>query len=469
MGLLGSFARASLNTGRSVSHTTGQAIFNMLQRSRSKRDVRKLYQDAADANFINRGVYLLPGGQTKQQLRLVSGSDENDVYDYTVARNQNPGDVGWQFVYGSNDDPEGTIVSGGANEDRVAALIPFVVKAREAGMPMIAIHYGNTKLERMLAVWANDYEIVSRNQCVYDAFRGMPPEDIAYVLYQSMPENMATPAAATLLQAVTEIMAYTDDNTDLETLSRFPILSIGATLSSLHAQGAIDKNEYDRLNGYFLAGSAELNSVRLFLANLNRESVSVYGTANKRRSNVRAVINKRGALSIDVGNTSNTNLTALVISHLFYLQSQGKQFVILLDGLPIAGCSRINDLLRNCTYAVSSNDFISSISGGKIPRDELFTEITGSVTRTVLFAHTSGVSAGKWSEYLGTYKKIRIRSSISQSTSYDSSNYSKGLSVDEKDEARVPSGTFALLPPKWACIYSAEGILFAQINEPQPS
>ena len=244
--------------------------------------------------------------------------------------------------------------------------------------------------------------------------------------------------------------------------------TINRCLSSLLSKGIIDKDEYDRLNGYFLAGSAELNTVRLFLSNLYRESVSVYGSANTLRSNVRAVINKKGTLSIDVGNTANVNITSLVVSHLFYLQSQGKQFVVLLDGLPIASCPRINDLLRYCTYAVSSNDFISSISGGKIPRDELFTEITGSVTRTVLFAHTSGVSAGKWSEYLGTYKKIRIRSSISNSTSYDSSNYSKGLSVDEKDEARVPPGTFALLPPKWACIYSAEGILFAQINEPQP-
>lgn len=468
MGFFGSFARASLNTGRSVSRSTGQAIFNALQRSRSKRDVKKLYQQVSDSNFANRGVYLLPGGQTKQQLRLISGDDENDVYDYTVPRNQNPGDVGWQFVYGSSDEPEGTIVSGGSTEDRVAALVPFVVKAREKGMPVIAIHYGNSKLEKMLSVWSNDYEIISRQSCFYDPFRGMPPEDIAFILYQAMPEGLATPTAATLLQAVTEIMAYTEDSTDLETLARFPILGISSALSSLLANKEIDKTEYDRLNGYFLAGSSELNTVKLFLSNLYRESVSVYGNTNRKRSNVRAIINKKGTLSIDIGNTSNANLTALVVSHLFYLQSQGKQFVLLLDGLSIANCSRINDLLRNCTYAVSSNDFISSISGGKVSRDELFTEITGSVTRTVLFAHSSGVSAGKWSEYLGMYKKIRIRSSISQSTSYDSMNYSKGLSVDEKDEARVPPGTFALLPPKWACIYSAEGILFAQINEPQP-
>lgn len=468
MSLLGSFARASLNTGRSVSHSTSQAIFNMMQRSRTKRDIKLLYQQVSDANFAHRGVYLLPGGQSKQQLRLISGNDENDVYDYTPARNQEPGDVGWQFVYGSTDDPEGTIVSGGSPGDRVAALVPFVVKAREAGLPLIALHYGNTRLEKMLSFWSNDCEMVSRQFCFYDAFRGMPPEDIAHILFQSMPENLATPAAYTLLQAVTEIMAYTENNTDLETLAKFPILSIGSTLQALLSKGIIDKDEYDRLNGYFLAGSAELNSVRLFLSNLCRESVSVYGNTNNRRSNVRAVINQKGTLSIDVGSTANVNLTSLVVSHLYYLQSQGKQFVVLLDGLPIASCIRINDLLRNCTYAVSNNDFISSVSGGKIPRDELFTEITGSVKRTVLFAHTSGVSAGKWSEYLGTYKKIRIRSSISNSTSYDSTNYSKGLSMDEKDEARVPAGTFALLPPKWACIYSAEGILFAQINEPQP-
>lgn len=97
---------------------------------------------------------------------------------------------------------------------------------------------------------------------------------------------------------------------------------------------------------------------------------------------------------------------------------------------------------------------------------DLFSEITGNVSAVVLFRHASGTSCQKWSEHLGTYNKIHIRYSLSQSKAFMNSNDSRGLSVEEKDEPRVRAETINKLPNGLACIHTIDGTLFAEVAGP---
>lgn len=456
--LMGAAARGA----STASLWTGNMIYTGIQNARTKKEVRELYRHASDSNFQNRSVAVLPG-VSKQQLLLTSAEpDDNDVYDYK----SNSPTAALDYIWGENDDPEGIIVSGGQNNERVSALIPFVHKIQAKGIPFFVLHSGNSALEKMVCSHSTDCEIISAKGTFYDVFRGMPVDDIAYLLYESMPDDQATPAAESLLRALIEVLLRSIGNVTLSNLAAYPIMSLKTDIDQMYGKGAFDADEYAEITQYYMAGAAESGAVRIFLNKLNRQAENVYGKGNSRQSNIKRMLNRKGAICVDVGSSSNELLVSLITNHIDYIQAQGKQFALLLDGFPLSHYQKLCDVLRGKIYAISNSDFVSSMYGGNTRGDDLFSEMTGNVSTTVLFKHNSGTTCQKWSEYLGKYRKIRIRYNIAQNNAYMNTSNSRGLSVDETDEPRVRAETLSKLPPGTACIYCNSGILIADVKEP---
>lgn len=457
MGIMGGVARGAT----AASMWTGNMIYTGLQNARTKKEIRALYQHAADANFQNRAVAVLPG-INKQQLLLTSGEpDDNDVYDY---QSQTPTPA-LDYIWGDSDDPTSVIVSGGQNKERVLALIPFVHKAQAENTPVIVLHTGNNELQQMIKNHSRDYEFISRKDCFYDVFRGLPVDDIAFLLYETMPKDTATPAAESLLRALIEVLLLTDGKITLQNLSAFPLISLKAKIDAMKNSGQLTGDDYDEVNHYCMAGSSDTDAVRIFLNRLNRQSEAVYGKPLSKFSNIKRMLNQKGVITIDVGSSGNELLVSLVINHLLLLQSQGKEFAVLMDNIPISKHDRITDVLRGHPYAVSCQDFVSSLFGGEQRGDDLFSEITGNVNTTVLFRHASGTTCQKWSEHLGKYRKIRIRYNISQNNAFMNTSNSRGLSVDETDEPRIRAETLGKLADGVACIHSIDGVLIAEVKD----
>jgi len=458
MGLFGNmFYGAS-----SASLWTGNMIYTALQNAKTKKEVRELYNRASETNFKNRSVAILPS-INKQQLLLASGDpSENDIYDYQ----SNSSTAALDYIWGESEEPEGIIVSGGQPSDRVCALIPFVHKAQVKEIPVVALHTGNVDLEQMISSHSRAYEFISRKDAYYDVFRGLPVEDIAYLLYETMPQDSTNPAAESLLHALLEILSRTSGNITIQSLAAFPLLSLKSKIDEMHQSGQLSADEYAEINRYYMSGSAESDSVRIFLNKLNRQAEAIYGKLTSRPCNVKRLLNQKGVIAIDVGTTGNDILLSLVINHLLLLQAQGREFAILIDNVPLSKDPKLSELTRCKACAVSNNDFISSLYGGEKRGEDLFSEITGSVSAVVLFRHASGTSCQKWSEHLGTYNKIHIRYSLSQSKAFMNSNDSRGLSVEEKEEPRVRAETINKLPNGLACIHTIDGTLFAEVACP---
>ena len=457
MGILGSVARGTA----SASMWTGNMIYTALQNARTKKEIRALYKHASDANFQNRAVAVLPG-ISKQQLLLTSGEpDDNDVYDYQ----SQSGTAALDYIWGETNTPNSVIVSGGQNKERVCALIPFVHKAQAENIPVIALHTGNADLERMIQNHSRATEFISRRGVFYDVFRGMPVDDIAFLLYETMPSDTATPAAESLLRALIEVLLLTDGKITLHNLAAFPLITLKSKIDAMYKGGLLSDDEYDEINHYCMAGSSDTDAVRIFLNRLNRQSEAIYGKPLSNFSNTKRMLNQKGVIAIDVGSSGNELLVTLVLNHLLLLQGQGKEFAILLDNIPISRHEKISDLLRGHPYAISSQDFISSLFGGEQRGDDLFSEITGNVNTTVLFRHASGTTCQKWSEHLGKYRKIRIRYNIAQNNAFMNTSNSRGLSVDEADEPRIRAETLGKLADGLACIHSIDGILIAEVKD----
>lgn len=457
-GIMGGAVRGAT----AASMWTGNMIYTGLQNARTKKEVKELYNRASEANFQNRSVAILPT-VNKQQLMLTSGDpSENDVYDYSADSRT----AALDYIWGESDNPEGIIVSGGQISERVCALIPFVHKAQGQGLPIIALHTGNNELNRMLYGHSVCSEFISKKDLYYDVFRGVPVEDIAYLLYETMPEDDASPAAEALLHSVLEVLSRTTGKITIQSLAEFSLVSLKAKIDDMQKAGELDSDEYAEINRYYMSGSSEVDAVRIFLNRLNRQAESVYGKLTSNPCNIKKIMNQKGVISIDIGNTGNELLLSLVTNHLSLLQSQGRDFAVIIDGVPLSRSRKLIELAHYRVFAISSNDFVSSLFGGDAKGEDLFSEITGNVSSIVLFRHASGTSCRKWSEHLGTYNKIHIRYSLSQNDAFMNSSNSRGLSVDEKEEPRVRAETIGKLPNRLACIHTINGILFAEMNEP---
>ncbi len=336
-----------------------------------------------------------------------------------------------------------------------------------AGLPDFYAAFRRTILVRRNAKPARKHLAASRltirGQLYYDVFRGMPIDDMAYLLYEAMPEDSANPSAEALLRALLEIVLRTKGTVTFYDLASFSLPDLKDSLDRLQKAGEVTMSEYREIDRYYMAGSSEIDAVRIFLNKLNRQAEGIYGRPANNTCNIKKMLNHKGVVAIDVGGVNNDLVLSLVISHLMLLQSQGRDFSILLDDIPLSRFPKVSDLLRGRTYAISHNDFISSLYGGEKRGEDLFSEITGNVSTIVLFRHISGTSCQKWSEHLGKYHKIRIRYNISQNKAFLNSSDSRGISVDETEEPRVRAETLGKLSASLACIHNSEGTLIAEV------
>lgn len=453
--IMGGVTRAAYG----ASLWTGNTIYTALQNARTKKEIRQVYDQASEANFQNRSVMVMPNANKQQLLLATTEPSDNDIYDYDTESSTPAID----YIWGETDYPEGEVVSGGDTRTRTEALVPFVHKSQQEGIPLIALHSGNRVLASMIKEHSVDAEFIDRGNTYYDVFRGMPIDDIAYLLYETMPDDVSNPSAESLLRALIEVVLHKKGTVTIQNLAAFPILNLKDELDALLKDEEITSLEHKEIDRYYMAGSSEIDSVRIFLNKLNRQTEGIYGKPIGNNSNIKKMLNHKGVISIDVGGVNNDLLVELIINHLMLLQSQGREFSILIDDVSISKYLKIRDLLRGRTYAISQKDFISSMYGGDVQGDELFSELIGNVTTVVLFRHASGISCQKWSDFMGKYKKIRIRYNISQNNSFMNSSDSRGISVDETDEPRVRAETIGKLTGTMACIYNANGILFAEV------
>jgi hypothetical protein len=442
-----------------ASSGAGRLIFTALQRARTKKEIQEIYNHTYETNFQNRSVGVLSGADKKQLLLISGDPNDNDIYDYQSESSTPAID----YIWGETDGPESSVVSGGQNNERVRALMPFVHKSQQEGIPLIALHRGNHELETMINGNSSACELISRGNFYYDVFRGMPVEDMAYLLYETMPEGEASPAAESLLHSLLEVVLRTQGTVTFQNLAAFPLPDLNDKLDAMQKAGELTADEYREINRYYMSGSAETASVRIFLNKLNRQAEGVYGRPSSKVCNIKKMLNYKGAIVIDAGNVNNDLFFSLIVNHLMLLQSQGRNFSILVDDIPLSRFPKVNELLRGRVYAISHNDFVSSLFGGDRRGDEVFSEITGNVSAVVLFRHTSGTSCQKWSEHLGKYHKIRIKYNISQTSGFTNPGDTRGIWVDETDEPRVRAETLAKLPGTFACIHKPGKTLFAEV------
>ena len=436
-------------------------IYDWYNNRKQQKKIGQMHSDAHETNYQRRAVFALPH-VNKCQLLLTSvdsTNTDNDIYEWQPASPTPAID----FIWGENHNADSIVVSGGKPEERVRALMPFVNKSQKENIPVFVLHANNRSLENMIKSNSNYHEFISLGGMYYDAFRSLPVEDMAYLLYESIPEDDSSPSAEALLRAILEVLLRNEGKATFHNIASFPSAKLVDELNRLLSTGEVSMDEFNDISRDYMSGSSEIDAVRSFLNKLNRQAESIFGKPTANICNIKKVINSKGVIAFDVGPSNNELIMNFIINQIIHLQQAGKDLNILIDGIALSRHPKICELIRGRVFALSNSDFISSLYGGERNGDDIFNEVTGDITTLVLLNHKSGTSCKKWSEHLGKYNKIRIKLNISQNKSWSVNSNTEGISVDEAEEPRIRAETIAMLPNSLACIHNRNGTLIAEV------
>lgn len=443
---------------------TVSGTFSVIRNAATSFSEGRRIRGTEKASRDNRGVWV-SSSVDKKALCL----NDDPKFDDTETIRDADNEPALGYLAGDSECPESVIISGGTDEDRCKALIPFIFKSQNKNMPIVILHNSDSELEAMIAGCCKVHEIVSRDGRYCDIFAGLIPDDIVSLIYDTICEDKAKEGTESLLRALVNVVLTRKPEACVEDIASFPIGRLRDGITSLKDDGVLKGSEYSEWIGDYDAGSQARESVRSFLARLNTDFKSVFGEDRPERSNIRRTLNSKGIVMIDIGKCSAEIAVKLIMNYLLLLDKNKHSFNVIIDDLPIAKFPEFGDLIRGRTYAISHSDFIASLSLSRSKynhennSEELFIDLTCDAGAAVVFRHNGIASCRKWSEYFGTYRKIKIQREHTRSGGVFHYNRSDSLAEHEQDLPRVRERSISMLPDGVACVYRNEGIFIGSI------
>jgi len=175
---------------------TANVISQWVNNARTKKDIQRIYKDAAEANYTSRAVFAMPH-LNKPQL-LLTAVDTTEINDDVYLYDSKSTTPALDYIWGEHDNPESIVISGGKPDERNRAMTPFIQKSQQKGIPIIVLHTGNKNLEKVISGHGVACEFISSTGQYYDAFRSLPVDDMVFLLYEAMPDDIASPNAEAL-------------------------------------------------------------------------------------------------------------------------------------------------------------------------------------------------------------------------------------------------------------------------------
>ena len=395
--------------------------------------------------------------------------NDDPYFDDTETISDENGEPALSYLSGESELPESVIISGGIYKDRCKALIPFIFKSQKNNMPLVVIYNSDSELEAMIAGYCKVYEIISYDKAYCDIFAGLLSDDIVRLICDTIDKDKPKDNMESLLRALVNVVFTRRPDACVDDMASFPIDKLRDEIKRLNTLGVITNGECANWLADYDAGSSAKVPVSTFLNNLNTDFKCLFGQVRTKRANIKRVLNNRGVVMIDIGKGNSELAVKLLVNYFLLLDKNGRKFHVILDDLPIAKFPEFGELIRGRTYAINHRDFIASLSlfhlknNNENNSDELFMSLMCDVAAVSIFYHNSMASCRKWSEYFGTYKKIKIQKEHTRSGGLFEYNRTDALAEHEQDLPRIRDLSIARLPSGVACVYRSEGIFIGSI------
>jgi hypothetical protein len=330
------------------------------------------------------------------------------------------------------------IISGGSQNERLHICEELIRNDHNANHPLIILHTANGAMENIIA--RNGFgTVVSDRNKMFDAFTSFEFNEIVQAVTDTCKSKYdIKPSGRYVLQVVYDLLKNRGLKPYFSSFANCPYFKLNDQIATRLNNGAISQDIADRLNSLLLTGQLECPKIDTFFNDMKSQIgyMSAPDPASVKAASVLSAIKNKQILCIDIRSSANAMLVELIVNSLLIAMNRGYDFSLMVDDIAFIN----NDMLKNTVSQKSNhhNIIVSkdlyALTGGK---DDVFSALIGEAEKTVLFAHSSGISCEKWSKYIGKYDKIDVtynRNSGWQQRGYNSNS---GNTETIKRESKV--------------------------------
>ena len=314
------------------------------------------------------------------------------------------------------------IISGGNSSDRFSAIAKILNEAGKKRIPTIVLHSGFAPFNQF-----------SQNT-FYDPCTGKESDDIAEVLTDAAANALDIDRVIhSSLKFIVDCMhAVKGGDITLSDIVKFPCDDVLSYLDSCKEDGSITDSQYDKFKQRYNNPAVKDNIYKASPLFAKLKPLAQSGNSAQ-PINFQQAVSDRQVLFFDLRSDSNTVLKELVFAEINKLTEISK-FWVVTEGISFIGKT---DSKVDTVFTKNQNNITLIYSGDDVPAltsqtENVFETLTGGKTKLLLFAHTSGKSAERWSEHFGMENKTKITSGRGRSTFQIGSNTNSSVST-EKD------------------------------------
>ena len=323
----------------------------------------------------------------------------------------------------SNSSGGNVVVTGNNTDIRNHVICKEAWKCHRDRMPAVILHNGNRALESLFAsnIYGERACIINGSNRIYDPFVGLDRMEIAELVINSGTkdhkiEHMGNSYIYALHDLIrfqgraicTESFVRCLRERSLERVIEMAEAGtmphyIAENISSLSAQGILEQGKIESyFNTLISQGHSALAQER--------------GIENA--VSIREAIRQNKVVLIDVGATVNSLILDVMMYEIRKAMSEGYRFALMTDSISLAASEFYADMMTmsmtsGCSYVYSTQDVFIDTQR----QQNGFENVTGQANVLIVLQHNSNISAERISQYLGTYRKQDINSTVNTGTS----------------------------------------------------
>lgn len=341
---------------------------------------------------------------------------------------------------------DSTIISGGDKRLRTEAIRAQVQASISNHIPVIILHEGDYHLEHILRQnfsSGNRYREVGTSSPCFEPFYGLTSLEIARETLETAPKDYELKSNSQFyIEALCSYLGYAGRHTSFKMLSTCPHAQMFDKVDDLERQGVISSSTSQELKAKLMMGQTECYKLNSFWGSFRMEADSVmyHPKSGCRPVNIVSAIKNREILCIDISSVTNQILMNTIFYQLRLALQHGASYTLVVDSLPLASNEMYTNFIKSSAckaHRLFVTDDLYAMLGGD---DKLFSALVGIAHTVMIFAHTAGKSAEKWSEFLGQYDKYERSYSQTRGSSrapfsiFSSSNNSRSINIAKSRE-----------------------------------
>ena len=351
--------------------------------------------------------------------------------------------------------PYSTIISGGYDTERTAALLALLSRCPAGKLPVFILHAHNRELQQRLASQHHCVYLPKTNEyCTLDLLASFrKPEMVTSILYDTA--RRTSNCSIQLQRALRfglELIARAGEPLSLQNICTFPWGNIGIYIRN-------HQNQLDAIEAMGRLGSLENGAAEadVFVSQLKNMPLP-FPQRQTRVLGLKECLSNGARVCLDIVSDSNRMLTELLLSTLYCLRGQGYPFLTVIDSFPQHPDSLLAELLANRdrrTPTVYLSPDCTAVRG--MEESELHSML-GSPLNLLLFSHMNGNSAEALSQFFGEHDDVNITKT--SGTNKDSlalirKTVSEGVSFAETRRRNILPESFRNLARGVALVFPA--------------